>query len=196
MLCASVAFYCAIWTLVFKQWQTAYELEYLFRFEDITIERKNLAIYILVNICGYGLGLSTFFAPLLLNSESMNQTVKYFVSLCLSSLPGFVYVVIFFVSSVRMMDWHVKQIPLLKRAEKVYVTTMALFFGMMGSVIVTSTIFVVLQVNNSLTNTIVILDFCLSLFALLMSAVFNLAVCHLALKFNKPLSTVKDSETG
>ena len=162
------AFYSAVWTLVFKQWQTAYELEYLFRYDCAKRARRNAAIYTAVNIVGYGLGTIAFFTPFVESSERMSEQMKFFVSFCLSFFLSFLYAVCFFVSAVRRMNWHVKQIPLLKRAEKTYQTIMALFFGATVSVVVTSIFSVALSLKGELTKTVVILNFCLSLFALLL----------------------------
>jgi hypothetical protein len=148
---------------------------------------------IVVSNMGYNISLA-FTVRSAVKMTTMPASVFWFqVLVIVSSFYSFG----FFLDSVHRMNQITKNFPVFKRSEKFYHCTMA-FFGIVNLLVLTTFIVTLVYVQRGGSNdkllfkTILVLN----VLTILGGQVFNLLVCFIVLRLNKPLATWKDLESG
>lgn len=115
---------CGIWTLAFKYWQTAYEINFLFRMKTEALVKTQRRIYWTSNIVGYSINS----LPIIAYSFCMyNLDPAAGFSMLLLAYGGQIYILCFLIDAMRRMDKIVKQMPILKKSEGMFLTAVFLF---------------------------------------------------------------------
>ena len=123
-----VVWYCAIWAFVFKYWQTAYELKWLFRFEDA--RDKNSKLYLSLNALGYTLNvlpMTTYWLAFYLELGALTTWAVFGI------LVGCFYSLLFFSVALQKMSRIVKHTPGLKTNERFFALSFV-FIGLQAIV--------------------------------------------------------------
>lgn len=89
-----ICWYFACWTLCFKYWQTAYEINFLFRLKTEQLVQHHKRIYIAVNVFGYGLNS----LPIIMKTVCTNDANFWWMLL---AYVGELYIIGFFIGAVR-----------------------------------------------------------------------------------------------
>jgi hypothetical protein len=113
-----------MWLLCFKNWQTAFEMDFLFCFFDEARMRAHNKIYI---------AMHAVIITLVVTSTAITTVaaIKFWVDLSIIgntlSCLGVTLILCVFVDSIRRMQIIVKRIPILKKSERFFYTLISMY---------------------------------------------------------------------
>jgi hypothetical protein len=124
-----------IWILGFKNWQTAFEMDYLFYMVDSRRTERHRKIYLAMNT----VILSLVIASAVLDSINsflwknlklnLNTKIVLFWLVNLFQILFVIGIVAMFLDSIRRMNTIIKRIPILKKSEKMMTVLMSLYIS-------------------------------------------------------------------
>lgn len=126
--CVAASFFlAATWTLSFKNWQTAYEIDYLFRAENPVMTKRKKRLYLCYNITGYFLSFAPYFIETTLTVFRPGVYDVWNIVWSNLEYVAYVYVTAFYIVALRRIRKHVARIPVLKQSEQYFIWTATSF---------------------------------------------------------------------
>lgn len=183
-----------MWLLCFKNWQTAFEMDFIFRFVDEARMRAHNKIYMAMHAVILTIVVSS-------TVISTVATIKFWVQISIIgsilSYLGVTLILCLFVDSMRRMQIIIRRIPILKKSEKFFYTLISMYI--LFFVAFTNAIWIALYYKPRFTSIADLYFTPLYIFELVLVGLMNsinLLTCWIALRYNQPLMTRTDLKTG